>query len=131
VTLVFADLKDFTAFADAEGDAAAIAAIDRFGKGRGAGSLPLCATVIYLGGRLESLSPRDPALWLAIAVTLVLLAGGHLLARRRPAQTGSSTSGEPGWPASSSTASGSRPKASPQPHSQARASTSSSGPTAS
>jgi adenylate cyclase len=30
VTLLFCDLKDFTAYADAEGDAAAVAAIDRF-----------------------------------------------------------------------------------------------------
>ncbi len=93
-----------------------------------AGSLPLCATVVYLGGRLETLSLSDPTVWVAVAIVVALLVGGHRLARGRMDQAASSTTSEP---APSSTASGGPASASPQPQSQASASSSSSGPKAS
>jgi uncharacterized membrane protein YdjX (TVP38/TMEM64 family) len=92
------------------------------------GSLPLFVTVVYLGSRLEGLSFSDPTVWVAAAVGVALVVGGHLLARRRLAQDGSSTSDEPAEPSSTS---GGRASASPLPHSQASASTSSSGPSTS
>lgn len=94
------------------------------------GSLPLFVTVVYLGSRLEGLSFSDPTVWLAAAVGLALVVGGHQLARRRLGQSASSTSDEPP-PSPSVAKSGARASASPQPQSQARASTSSSGPSAS
>ena len=51
------------------------------------GSLPLFVTVVYLGSRLEGLSFSDPAVWVAAAVAVALVVGGHLLARRRLAQS--------------------------------------------
>ena len=46
------------------------------------GSIPLCASVVYLGGRLDSLSPGDPGVLVAGGAFLALLAGGRLLAGR-------------------------------------------------
>lgn len=94
-----------------------------------AGSLPLCATAVYLGGRLEELSLSDPTVWIAVAIVLALLIGGHQLARGRMVQPDSRTSSEPA--PSSSSASGGPASASPQPQSHASASSSSSGPKAS
>jgi uncharacterized membrane protein YdjX (TVP38/TMEM64 family) len=47
-----------------------------------AGSAPLCAAVVYLGNRLDSLSPTDPGLLVAVGSFLVLLVGGRVLAQR-------------------------------------------------
>jgi uncharacterized membrane protein YdjX (TVP38/TMEM64 family) len=95
------------------------------------GTLPLCATVVYLGGKLDTLSVNDPAVWLATAVVVALLLSGHLLrgrlrAPREPdeAQPSTRTSG----PTPSGTGSAGEASSSPQPHSHARASTSPSGP---
>jgi uncharacterized membrane protein YdjX (TVP38/TMEM64 family) len=46
------------------------------------GSAPLCAAVVYLGNRLDSLSPTDPGLLVAVGSFLVLLVGGRVLAQR-------------------------------------------------
>ena len=46
------------------------------------GSIPLCASVVYLGGRLDSLSPGDPGVLVAAGAFLALLGGGRLLAGR-------------------------------------------------
>jgi uncharacterized membrane protein YdjX (TVP38/TMEM64 family) len=46
------------------------------------GSIPLCASVVYLGGRLDSLSPGDPGVLVAAGAFLALLVGGRLLADR-------------------------------------------------
>jgi hypothetical protein len=54
------------------------------------GSIPLCAAVVYLGGRLDSLSPTDPGVLVAVGAFLALLLGGRMLAgrlRRRHRQT--------------------------------------------
>lgn len=95
------------------------------------GMLPLCATVVYLGGRLDTLSVNDPAVWLATLIVVALLLSGHLLRGRlreprepEGAQAASTTSG----PEPPSTGSGGEVSSSPQPHSHARASTSPSGP---
>jgi uncharacterized membrane protein YdjX (TVP38/TMEM64 family) len=54
----------------------------RFAWTTAVGSIPLCASVVYLGGRLDSLSPGDPGVLVAAGAFLALLAGGRLLARR-------------------------------------------------
>jgi uncharacterized membrane protein YdjX (TVP38/TMEM64 family) len=46
------------------------------------GSVPLCAAVVYLGHRLDSLSPTDPGLLVAIGSFVVLLVGGRALTQR-------------------------------------------------
>jgi uncharacterized membrane protein YdjX (TVP38/TMEM64 family) len=92
------------------------------------GSLPLFVTMVYLGSRLEGLSFSDPAVWIAAAVAVALVVGGHLLARRRLGQSGERASDEA---APAASVSGGRASASPQPQSHASASTSSSGPSAS
>jgi uncharacterized membrane protein YdjX (TVP38/TMEM64 family) len=46
------------------------------------GSAPLCAAVVYLGNRLDSLSPTDPGLLVAVGSFLLLLVGGRALTRR-------------------------------------------------
>jgi uncharacterized membrane protein YdjX (TVP38/TMEM64 family) len=46
------------------------------------GSIPLCAAVVYLGHRLDSLSLTDPGLLVAIGAFIALLIGGRLLATR-------------------------------------------------
>jgi uncharacterized membrane protein YdjX (TVP38/TMEM64 family) len=46
------------------------------------GSVPLCAAVVYLGQRLDSLSLTDPGVLVAVGAFLLLLAGGHVLSRR-------------------------------------------------
>jgi uncharacterized membrane protein YdjX (TVP38/TMEM64 family) len=46
------------------------------------GSIPLCASVVYLGGRLDSLSLTDPGVLVAIGAFLALLIGGRALAGR-------------------------------------------------
>ena len=51
------------------------------------GSIPLCAAVVYLGGRLDSLSATDPGVLVAVGSFLALLIGGRVLAgrvRKRP-----------------------------------------------
>lgn len=54
----------------------------RFAWTTAVGSIPLCASVVYLGGRLDSLSPGDPGVLVAAGAFLALLVGGRLLARR-------------------------------------------------
>ena len=46
------------------------------------GSAPLCAAVVYLGNRLDSLSPTDPGLLVAVGAFVLLLVGGRALTRR-------------------------------------------------
>jgi uncharacterized membrane protein YdjX (TVP38/TMEM64 family) len=46
------------------------------------GSIPLCAAVVYLGNRLDSLSPTDPGVLVAIGAFLVLLIGGRMMSER-------------------------------------------------
>lgn len=46
------------------------------------GSVPLCAAVVYLGNRLDSLSPTDPGLLVAVGAFLLLLVGGRALTQR-------------------------------------------------
>jgi uncharacterized membrane protein YdjX (TVP38/TMEM64 family) len=46
------------------------------------GSIPLCAAVVYLGNRLDSLSPTDPGLLVAVGSFLLLLVGGRVLTQR-------------------------------------------------
>jgi uncharacterized membrane protein YdjX (TVP38/TMEM64 family) len=46
------------------------------------GSVPLCAAVVYLGNRLDSLSLTDPGLLVAVAAFLFLLVGGRALTQR-------------------------------------------------
>jgi uncharacterized membrane protein YdjX (TVP38/TMEM64 family) len=46
------------------------------------GSIPLCAAVVYLGHRLDSLSPSDPGVLVAVGAFVALLIGGRLLAGR-------------------------------------------------
>ena len=46
------------------------------------GSIPLCAAVVYLGNRLDSLSPSDPGVLVAAGAFLALLIGGRILAGR-------------------------------------------------
>jgi uncharacterized membrane protein YdjX (TVP38/TMEM64 family) len=43
------------------------------------GSIPLCAAVVYLGHRLDSLSPTDPSVLVAAGAFLALLVGGRVL----------------------------------------------------
>jgi uncharacterized membrane protein YdjX (TVP38/TMEM64 family) len=46
------------------------------------GSIPLCAAVVYLGHRLDSLSFTDPGVLVAIGAFITLLVGGRMLASR-------------------------------------------------
>jgi uncharacterized membrane protein YdjX (TVP38/TMEM64 family) len=46
------------------------------------GSVPLCAAAVYLGNRLDSLSPTDPGLLVAIGSFVLLLVGGRALTQR-------------------------------------------------
>ncbi len=46
------------------------------------GSIPLCAAVVYLGNRLDSLSFTDPGVLVAVSAFLALLIGGRILAGR-------------------------------------------------
>ena len=46
------------------------------------GYLPLTAIFVYLGSRLETLSPTDPLLWIGAAILIGLLALTHLLHKR-------------------------------------------------
>ena len=46
------------------------------------GYLPLTAIFVYLGSRLETLSPTDPVLWLGAAVLIGLLVVTHRFHRR-------------------------------------------------
>ncbi len=46
------------------------------------GSIPLCAAVVYLGHRLDSLSPTDPGVLVAVGAFLALLVAGRVLATR-------------------------------------------------
>ena len=46
------------------------------------GSIPLCAAVVYLGNRLDSLSPTDPGVLVAIGAFLLLLIGGRMMSER-------------------------------------------------
>ncbi len=46
------------------------------------GYLPLTAVFVYLGSRLEELSPTDPILWLGAAVLIALLVVTHRLRNR-------------------------------------------------
>ena len=46
------------------------------------GSVPLCAAVVYLGHRLDSLSLTDPGVLVAVGAFLALLIGGRVLATR-------------------------------------------------
>ena len=46
------------------------------------GSVPLCAAVVYLGQRLDSLSPTDSGVLVAVGAFLLLLVGGRVLAQR-------------------------------------------------
>ena len=45
--------------------------------------MPLCAAVVYLGHRLDSLSPTDPGVLVAVGAFLRLLVGGRVLSRAR------------------------------------------------
>ena len=45
-------------------------------------SAPLCAAVVYLGHRLDSLSVTDPGVLVAIGAFLALLIGGRMLGGR-------------------------------------------------
>ena len=55
------------------------------------GYLPLTAVFVYLGTRLESLSPTDPILLVIGAVLIVGLVIGHRFQRRMRAQPESDT----------------------------------------
>ncbi len=46
------------------------------------GSVPLCAAVVYLGHRLDSISLTDPGVLVAIGAFLGLLIGGRMLSGR-------------------------------------------------
>ena len=46
------------------------------------GSIPLCAAVVYLGDRLDSLSPTDPGVLVAIGAFAALLIGGRVMGGR-------------------------------------------------
>jgi uncharacterized membrane protein YdjX (TVP38/TMEM64 family) len=46
------------------------------------GSAPLCAAVVYLGHRLDSLSLTDPGLLVAVGAFVLLLVGGRALTQR-------------------------------------------------
>jgi uncharacterized membrane protein YdjX (TVP38/TMEM64 family) len=46
------------------------------------GYLPLTAVFVYLGSRLETLSPTDPILWIGAAVLVALLALTHFFHKR-------------------------------------------------
>jgi len=46
------------------------------------GSVPLCAAVVYLGQRLDSLSPTDPGVLVAVGAFVALLVGGRMLSER-------------------------------------------------
>ncbi len=46
------------------------------------GYLPLTVIFVYLGSRLETLSPTDPILWLGAAVLIALLVLSHRLRKR-------------------------------------------------
>jgi uncharacterized membrane protein YdjX (TVP38/TMEM64 family) len=46
------------------------------------GYLPLTVIFVYLGSRLETLSPTDPILWLGAGVLIALLVLSHRLRRR-------------------------------------------------
>jgi len=46
------------------------------------GYLPLTVVFVYLGSRLEELSPTDPFLWLGAAVIVALLVLARLYLRR-------------------------------------------------
>jgi uncharacterized membrane protein YdjX (TVP38/TMEM64 family) len=46
------------------------------------GSIPLCAAVVYLGHRLDSLSPTDPGVLVALGAFLALLVAGRMLSTR-------------------------------------------------
>ena len=46
------------------------------------GSAPLCAAVVYRGNRLDSLSPTDPGLLVAVGAFVLLLVGGRALTQR-------------------------------------------------
>ena len=46
------------------------------------GSVPLCAAVVYLGDRLDSISLTDPGVLVAIGAFLGLLIGGRMLSSR-------------------------------------------------
>jgi uncharacterized membrane protein YdjX (TVP38/TMEM64 family) len=46
------------------------------------GSIPLCAAVVYLGHRLDSLSPTDPGVLVALGAFLALLIAGRVLSGR-------------------------------------------------
>ena len=46
------------------------------------GSIPLCAAVVYLGHRLDSLSPTDPGVLVALGAFLALLVAGRVLSGR-------------------------------------------------
>jgi uncharacterized membrane protein YdjX (TVP38/TMEM64 family) len=48
------------------------------------GYLPLTTAVSYLGSRAQTVSAADPLVWVAAAGIIALLAGGHMLSRRRP-----------------------------------------------
>ena len=52
----------------------------RLDDGRGLGAL--CAAVVYLGQRLDSLSPTDPGVLVAVGAFLALLVGGRILSER-------------------------------------------------
>jgi uncharacterized membrane protein YdjX (TVP38/TMEM64 family) len=47
------------------------------------GFLPLTAAVAYLGSRAQKLSLSDPAVWVVVAVVIVLLAASRLVPRRQ------------------------------------------------
>ena len=46
------------------------------------GSIPLCAAVVYLGHRLDSLSFTDPGVLVAVGAFIALLIGGRIMATR-------------------------------------------------
>jgi len=46
------------------------------------GSAPLCAAVVYLGHRLDSLSLTDPGVLVAVGAFVLLLVGGRALTQR-------------------------------------------------
>ena len=46
------------------------------------GYLPLTITVVYLGSRAETLSIRNPLVWVVVAVLVSLLVGEHLVRAR-------------------------------------------------
>jgi uncharacterized membrane protein YdjX (TVP38/TMEM64 family) len=47
------------------------------------GYLPITAITVYLGSRLEGLSPTDPLVLASVAALLALLLGGHWAMRRQ------------------------------------------------